>query len=329
MRVFVTGGTGFLGRRIVSRLLAAGHEVRVLARNPEKAAGVRDLGAEVVSGDLGQIDSFRTNLAGCDVVVLAGARAITQGTWDDFVRENVAATERMIDEAIAAGARRVVYVSSLGIFDIPRDGTTIVEDTDYDHQPLLRGNYTRSKIDADRIARALARTGKPVVIVRPGQIYGHDHPLGEPIYQGRVKKKLFDGMWAVVGKRSYLTPISYVENAADAVVAAALTPGVDGLEFNIVDDPGLTHTAYFRALARASRSSDRYVFLPVGLFVPALLAVDFVHKLVKRRSWSVAYQLRRSGRNARYATDAAQAQLGWHPRIALEDALTETIGKAA
>jgi nucleoside-diphosphate-sugar epimerase len=66
------------------------------------------------------------------------------------------------------------------------------------------------------------------------------------------------------------------------------------------------------------------LFLPVGLFVPALVVVDFLHRLVRRRPFSVAYQLRRSGRSARYSIDAARARLGWQPRIGLEDALRET-----
>jgi len=324
MRVFVTGGTGFLGRRVVQRLAAQGHQVRVLARNPDKAAAVEALGAEIVLGDLGDIDGFTHALAGCDCAVLVGARAVSSGKWEEFVQENVVATERMIDEALAAGARRIVYVSSLGIFEIPRDGVTITEETDYDHEPLLRGNYTRSKIDADRVAMAAARSGKPVVVVRPGRIYGHDHPLNQPLYLGRVKKKLPGGFCVVIGKGSYLTPISYVENAADAVVAAATAVNVEGQAFNIVDDPDLTHKRYFRAVSRLPGFPRRYLFLPVGLFVPALVVVDFLHRLVRRRPFSVGYQLRRSGRSARYSTDAAHARLGWQPRVGLDDALRET-----
>jgi nucleoside-diphosphate-sugar epimerase len=324
MRAFVTGGTGFLGRRVVERLLALGWQVRVLARTPEKGAAVAALGAEVVQGDLGDIDAFKHALRGCDVSVLVGARAVSHGSWEEFVRENVLATERLIDESVAAGVRRIVYVSSLGIFEIPRDGVTITEDTDYDREPLLRGNYTRSKIDADRIASAAARAGKPVVIVRPGRIYGHDHPLGQPLYLGRVKKRFGANFCLVVGKASYLTPISYVENAADAVVAAATTPGVDGRAFNVVDDPDLTHRHYFRAVSRLPGFPRRYAFIPVGLLVPALVVVSFAFRMLKRRAWSVSYQLRRSGRSARYTTDAAHSALGWHPKVGLDEALQAT-----
>lgn len=324
MRAFVTGGTGFLGRRIVSRLIERGYDVRVLARDAAKAQVVKDLGAEIVSGDLSDIDAFKDVLSGCDVVFLAAARAVSHGQWEDFVGENIVATEKLIDTAVAYGAKRIVYVSSLGIFDIPRDGVTITEDTEYDRRPLLRGHYTRSKIDADRVACAAVAAGKPVVVVRPGRIYGHDHPLHQPLYLGRVKKR-FGPLLIVVGKRSYLTPICYVENAADAIVAAGTVDGVDSGVFNLVDDPDLRHADYFRAVSAFKGCPPLVLFLPVGLFIPALVVVDFLFRMLKRRSWSVAYQLRRSGRNARYATDAARERLGWSPRFDLRQAVEATV----
>jgi nucleoside-diphosphate-sugar epimerase len=99
---------------------------------------------------------------------------------------------------------------------------------------------------------------------------------------------------------------------------------VDGRVFNIVDDPDLTHKRYFSAVAKLPGFPGKQVFLPVGLFVPALVVVNFIHKLLKRRPWSVAYQLRRSGRNARYSTDAARDALGWAPQVDLDAALQAT-----
>jgi nucleoside-diphosphate-sugar epimerase len=323
VKAFVTGGTGFLGRRIVRRLRERGDDVVVLARDPAKAAEAERLGARVVVGDLADIAAFERELAGCDVVYHAGARVVSHGDWDEFLKATVTATEKLIDTALAAGVKRFVHVSSLGIFEIDHDGVTVTENTDYDHNPRLRGHYTRSKIDADRIACAFARSGKPVVVVRPGRIYGHDHPQ-QPLFFGRVKKRL--GSWLiVVSKPSYLTPIAYVENAADAVIAAGTTPGVDGGIFNVIDDPDLTQKEYFGALRGLDGCPQRVVYVPVGIFVPALVAVDLVHRIVKRRPWSIAYQLLRSERNARYATDAARTRLGWTPRVDLRQAVRETV----
>ena len=327
MKAFVTGGTGFLGRRIVRRLIERGDEVVVLAREESRAKEAAELGARIVVGDLADVDAWVDEIEGCDVVYHAGARVVSHGDWEEFVQANIVATEKLIDAAVAAGVRRFVHVSSLGIFEIDRDGQTIDESSDYDHCPTLRGHYTRSKIDADRIACAAARTGKPVVVVRPGRIYGADHPQ-QPLFYGRVKKKLGDWL-LVVSKPSYLTPISYVENAADAVVAAGTAENVDGKILNVVDDPDLTQTEYFRAVCGQNGCPRRVLYLPVGLFVPAVIAVDLLHRILKRRPWSVAYQLRRSGRSARYPNDAARRELGWQPSVGLRDAVVETTRGAA
>jgi nucleoside-diphosphate-sugar epimerase len=327
MRVvaFVTGATGFLGRRIVDRLLARGDEVRVLVRDAAKAAEQEARGARPIVGDLADVDAFREALSGCDVVYHAGARVLTYGDWEEFLEANVIATQKLIDYSLAAGAKRFVHVSSLGIFEIPADGITIDEETDYDHQPLLRGYYTRSKIDADRVARAAAAVGKPVVVVRPGQLYGPGAPA--PLYMGRVSKRL-GPLLLVVSTPGYYAPVVYVENAADAVVRAGTADGVEGRAFNVVDDTTLQQREYFEELSKFQGYPRTVVYLPVSLFLVPVLAVNALYKLLKRRAWAAAYQLRRSGRNARYATDAVRESLGWQPRIDWRDAVRETIASA-
>ncbi len=324
MRAFVTGATGFLGRRIVDRLVERGDQVVALVRDAARAEYVRGVGCEIVDGDLSDVDAFRGKLRACDVVFHAGARVVSSGDWSLFVKANVIATEKLIDAASATGVRRFVHVSSLGIFEIPRDGVTITEESDYDHQPMLRGHYTRSKIDADRIACAAARTGGPVVVVRPGRIYGHDHPE-QPLFFGRVNKRVGAGVMVVVSKPSYLTPIVYVENAADAVVLAGTVSGVEGRIFNVIDDPDLTQARYFKALKGLPGCPQRIAYLPVGLFVPAVAGVDRAYRSLGRRGWSVGYQLVRSGRNARYPNDAARQALGWEPRVPLREAVEQTV----
>ncbi len=296
----------------------------VLAREQSDTSALEAQGVRILTGDLADLESLGGDfLKGFDVVYHVGARVVSTGAWEEFEKANVTATRQLLEMAETFGLKRFVYVSSLGIFDIPSAGVTITEESDYDHEPLLRGHYTRSKIHADRLACAAARAGKPVVVVRPGRIYGHDHP-SQPLFMGRVKKRLMGNTWVVVSRPSYLVPVAYVDNAAEAVVMAGTRDGVEGQIFNVIDDDTLTQKEYFRALAEIEKSKGRglrVAFLPVGLFVPAVIAVDTLFKFLKRRAWSVAYQLRRSGRNARYSTDAARSELGWQPRTSLREAL--------
>lgn len=328
MRAFVTGGTGFLGSRVIKRLLARGDEVVALAREGAKADELEKSGVEVLRGDLGDLDAVLARVAECDVVYNVGARVVSSGPWDEFFRVNVEAVQRLMDAALAGNAKRFVHVSSLGIFEIDRDGMDVSDESDYDRRPLLRGNYTRSKLDADRLACSAVRAGRPVVVVRPGVLFGPNHPQ-QNVFLGRVKKFLRPDLLAVVSSPGYRVPLIYVENAADAVVLAGTVPDVERGIFNVIDDPDLTQERYFRTLSEVRPKPLRVVYLPVSLISPAVRAVDFVHRLVKRRPWTVAYQLLRSERSARYSTDAARTRLGWTPSVDLRTSLQESLRTSA
>ncbi|HEY2773586.1 MAG TPA: NAD-dependent epimerase/dehydratase family protein [Candidatus Binatia bacterium] len=328
MRAFVTGGTGFLGSRVVSRLLARGDDVVALAREGAAADALAGRGVEVVHGDLGDTEPWLPRAAECDVVYHVGARVLSSGPWEEFWRVNVEATQRLMDASLAGKARRFVHVSSLGIFDIDRDGLEIGDESDYDRRPMLRGHYTRSKLDADRLASTAVRVGRPVVVVRPGVLYG-PKPSGQGIFLGRVKKFLRPDLLAVVSSPDYRVPLVYVENAADAVVLAGTAEGIERGIFNVIDDPDLTQQRYFRTLSDVRPRPLRVVYLPVSLISPVVRAADFAHRLARRRPWTVAYQLLRSERSARYSTEAARSRLGWTPAVDLRTSLQESLKAAA
>jgi nucleoside-diphosphate-sugar epimerase len=356
MRAFVTGGTGFLGSRVVKKLLERGDEVVALAREGAGADELERLGAKVVKGDLGDIEPVLAHAAACDVVFHVGARVQTSGPWEEFFRVNVESTQRLIDATVGSGVpmgatvgsgaamgategsdagttasrcRRFVHVSSLGIFDIQKDNVEIGDEADYDRRPFLRGHYTRSKLDADRLASTAVRTGKAVFVVRPGVLYGPKPGTPNNIFLGRVKKFLRPDLLAVVSSPGYRVPLTYVENAADAVVAAGTVEGIERGIFNVIDDPDLTQQRYFRTLSEVRPRPLRVVYLSVSLISPIVKAVDFAHRLVKRRPWSVAYQLLRSERSARYPTDSARLALGWTPARDLRTSLQESIQAGA
>jgi nucleoside-diphosphate-sugar epimerase len=168
-----------------------------------------------------------------------------------------------------------------------------------------------------------------VVVVRPGVLYGPKPGTPNNIFLGRVKKFLRPDLLAVVSSPGYRVPLTYVDNAADAVVAAGTVEGIERGIFNVIDDPDLTQQRYFRTLSEVRPRPLRVVYLSVSLISPFVKGVDFAHKLVKRRPWSVAYQLLRSERSARYPTDAARLALGWTPAKDLRTSLEESLQAGA
>src|SRR5207344_1998522 len=106
---FVTGGSGFIGGRLVQRLVAEGRPVRALARSETSAERVAELGAEPVRGDLGDRDSLAAGAAGCGVAFHLAAHLGEWGPWADFERGNVEGTENALAASAEAGVRRFVH----------------------------------------------------------------------------------------------------------------------------------------------------------------------------------------------------------------------------
>jgi nucleoside-diphosphate-sugar epimerase len=195
MRAFVTGGTGFIGSRVVKRLRDRGDDVVVLARRPEKAA---ELDAEVVEGDLGDADAIRRGVEGCQAVfhIAADYRVGMDKSKRESMRDsNVGGTERALDAAMDAGVDRVVYVSTINIFG-NTNGKTVDESYRRDEADGFVSTYDETKYRAHRIAEERAAQGTPIVIVQPGSVYGPgDHALvGQMIDQastGKMPAKAF------------------------------------------------------------------------------------------------------------------------------------------
>ncbi len=177
MRVLVTGGTGFVGSHATAALLGAGHEVRLLVRDPAKAERVfAPLGVGVpdrVRGDVLDRASVARALEGCDAVVHAAAVvANDRRRADEVLRTNPAAARNVLGAAVDAGADPIVHVSSVASL-FPPPGPVIDAST-----PVASPTsaYGRSKADAERIARALQDQGAPLTIVYPGGVWGPDDP---------------------------------------------------------------------------------------------------------------------------------------------------------
>jgi dihydroflavonol-4-reductase len=171
VRVFLTGATGFIGSSVAEALRERGDEVRALVRSPEKATALRGLGCELIRGDLRDVSE--EVLSGCDAVVHSAAVykvGVTHSEAEAMREANVGGTERVLDAAIAAGAGRIVCVSTVNGFG---DTKGAVVDETYVRPPgSFVSAYDETKWEAHEAARRRAEAGAPVVVAMPGLVYG-------------------------------------------------------------------------------------------------------------------------------------------------------------
>lgn len=219
MRVLVTGGTGFVGSWAAVALERAGHQVRLLARDPGKVAGVYEphglVPAEVVRGDVTDEASVGAALEGCEAVLHAAAVvAVNRRSAAQVLATNAAGTRNVVGGAVERGLDPVVYTSSVSaLFSPERPRVTPDSPVAEPDSP-----YGRSKADAERFVRGLQDGGAPVTVLYPGGVMGpHDPNLGA-------------GLAAVVTNYRSGTPIIKtggwsivdVRDVADLVVAVMM-----------------------------------------------------------------------------------------------------------
>jgi len=235
MRSLVTGSSGLLGGCLVQRLLERGESPRLLdlvaAGDGHPASGA---GLDFVRDDLSDADRVAEAAAGCEVVYhLAAAQRMKPhfDAWSEaeIYRRNLDAVRHVLAAARRCGARRVVWVSSSGIYGIPR-GIPCRED----HPTHALGAYGRSKIEAEQLCRAALRDGQDVAILRPMSLFG-------PRMSG-VFPILFE--WVRRGQPVFLLgsgrnriQASSAWDVADACIAAARSSAARGRAYNVAADP--------------------------------------------------------------------------------------------
>ena len=176
MKVFVTGGTGFIGGHVVRRLRERGDDVRALVRSPEKGKELTNLGCELIAGSLTDAPSIRDGMEGCDAAIHGAAIyevGIPSSERRPMYEANVLGTENVLRAALDAKLGKVVYISTVAAF-----GNTHgqVVDESYEHPGVeFTSYYEQTKYEAHQVAkRLIADESLPCVIVQPGGVYGPD-----------------------------------------------------------------------------------------------------------------------------------------------------------
>ncbi len=315
MRVFLTGGTGFIGRPLAGELRARGCEVVALVRRPDspQTRALAELGARCVAGDIVDRESMREGMTGADLVVHNAAWyeiGVTAASASRMHEVNVRGTDHVLGLAAELRVPRVVYVSSLIAFG---DTGPEVRDETFERRAPCVSIYERSKTEAHAVALQYQARGLPLLIVCPGNVIGpNDHSVW-----GYLARLYVNGLMAPIGfSGDAVFAHASVEDTA-AGIALAAQEGRPGELYFLGGDLISTREAFALWETTPGGSSVR-------LWLPPAIARLFFAPAGPLLRWLglpafISGEMVRAGStNFRFSNEKARRELGWSPRPANE-----------
>lgn len=312
MKVLVTGAAGFLGGHLVDMLVERGHEVRAMVLPGEDEARLQRLpGVEVVCGDLTDGESLRRAVQGVRCVYHVAAKTGPWGREENYWKVNVLGLAELVRISGEAGVERFVHTSSITVYGHRLRGVVTEE------HPFRAGDnpYSRSKIAGEQLLAKLVREqGAPIIIVRPGWIYGpRDHASF-----ARFASLIAAGKGFLVGAGRNIVPLVYVRDVAQGLIrAGAAGKEFIGQAYTIADDRRISQAEYFNTIADflgVAPITRKIPFWP--LYLAGRCAELGWRALGRHRAAPppiTTYGITLVGSNQEFSIDKARRDLGYEP----------------
>lgn len=308
MKYLVTGATGFIGTHLVSRLIAQGHAVVCLVRDPSRAIGLQQQGALLAQGDVMDKASLRAALNGADGVFhLAGVYEMGREYHDRMRAVNVTGARHVFEAALEAGVSRIVHASTVAVF-----GNTqgrVPDETYRIEQRELASEYERTKWAAHyEVALPLIQQGAPIVIVQPGAVIGP----GDTSPVSQMFDMFLRRMPVMLGAKSGVT-WAHVDDVADGF-RLAMEKGRSG-EAYILAGPALTYRDTFELWQKLTGLPAPRVWLPGWLAGASAVTAGWLERALKVRLPFSSEALATLNDYTFWASaEKAKRELGWRPR---------------
>jgi nucleoside-diphosphate-sugar epimerase len=316
--VFVTGGSGFIGGRLIERLVCDGHRVRGLARSDASAARVRERGAEPVAGDLSDVSALRSGAEDCELAFHAAAHLGDWGFREEFERGNVQGTQNVLTACAEAGVRRFVHVGTEAALLAGQPLVNVDETAPL--RPDSPALYSSTKAKAERLVIDANRDGFETVVVRPRFVWGPGDTTLLPAMTQMVKAGRF--AWIDGGRNR--TATTHVDNTVEGLVLGS-ERGQPGNAYFVTDGDPVVFREFVSALLRTQgvEPPTRSIPAPVagalavaGETVWGALPLPGRPPLTRFAYWV-------SSQECTIRIDKAREQLGYAPVREREEALAE------
>ncbi len=311
MRVFLTGGTGFIGRPLARRLIGRGWTVIGLVRNPSgpEAQSIHAHGVHLVPGDVTDRASMRAAMTGADMVIHNAAwyeLGLTAKASQLMRRINVDGTENVLSLAQELGVPRVVYVSSLIAFG--ETGNQVRDET-FERQAAPTSAYEQTKTEAHAIALAYQRRGLPLLIACPGNVIGPDDHAAWGYYARLYVNGLMPPMaWA---QESIFAHASVGDTAEGiALVAERGHPG----ETYFLGGDLITMKEVLSLWSTTPGGLKRRLWVPTAIAAATFAPLEPLQRLLGIPAFSSRESARGAATTFAYSNAKARQALGWNPR---------------
>jgi dihydroflavonol-4-reductase len=313
--IALTGASGLLGGALGRALLVRGFRVRALFRRADPAWDALE-GAEAVSGDLADESALARLVAGTVGVMHIAAMYRSDGPLEEFLEVNLHGTARLLHAAQAAGVRRFVYCSTIGVH-----GSVAITPGDENSPFDPRDAYQDSKLRAERLCRAaVGTTGTEIVILRPCGIYGPGDTRLLKMFR-MVNRPAFVQIGAAQGN---FHPV-YIDDLVDGFMLGLTVPGIDGETFIIGGADYLPLSDMFGAAAAALGTHPVRVKVPYKPVELAAWACEGVCNAIGVEPPLHRRRLTFFKHNRAFSIQHARDRLGYAPKMDVAEGFRRTV----
>jgi nucleoside-diphosphate-sugar epimerase len=316
--VFVTGGSGFIGGRLIRRLVADGRRVRALARSAAAAETVAGAGAAPVRGDLSDRAALIAGAEGCRLAFHAAAAVLEWGPREEFVRANVDGTKLVLDACREAGVGRLVHVGTEAATMAGQPLVAIDETAPL--RPDSKADYCATKAMAEQAVRAANGDGLETVVVRPRLVWG----VGDPTILPGVVEAVRAGRFRWIAGGRHETSTTHVDNVVEGLVRGG-ERGRPGEAYFVTDGDPVVFRDFITELVGTQGVEIPDKGLPKGVAGAAAAGSEAVFRTLRLKGTPpltrMAYWL--SALECTIDISKAREQLGYAPVRTIEDGMAE------
>jgi dihydroflavonol-4-reductase len=308
MKVFLTGGTGFIGQPLTKALLKRDWSVMALVRNPAglQSQALRKIGAELAPGDITRRESMRMPMEGADIVIHNAAHyefGIGKEGRQNMRSVNVDGTENVLSLAYELRIARTIHVST--ILAIGETGGQQRDET-YTRQYPCRSTYEQTKTEAHEIARKYQQRGLPLIIVCPGPVIGvNDHSVWGYFQRLYVNRILPPMAWSP----ETIFCCVQVEDLAEGIALAA-EKGRFG-ETYLLGGERQSFRDICSLWAKKPGAFQPKVWIPASLAAPLFAMLEPLERLAGLPAFLSRETVRTAATNMNYSSEKAKRELGW------------------